>query len=239
MYENEFESDRAAIAGRRPEAIEDETPARAFDAPAAATGRVDAVGSGGMARLQRSAGNSAVATAVQRSSVQDVISQPGKSLPGEVRDPLERGFGSSLSHVQLHDDATALSSARDVGAYAYASGDHIVVPPGAPLETYAEEVEHTHQQRGGAVDGTPDGKGHLVSDPSDRFEAAARDRASEVVGAAASGGTAAPAPAPSGGAASSAPAVQRHAEEDLEVQRQVDVPVVQRQEEEMEEEPAA
>jgi hypothetical protein len=219
MYDNEFESDKEAVGARRPEAAEEETTAFAFDAPAAAAGRVDAVGSDGLARLQRSAGNSAVATAVQRSSVQDVISRPGKSLPGDVRAPLERGFGRSLDHVQLHDDASALASARDVGAYAYASGDHIVVPPGAPLETYAEEVEHTHQQRTGPVDGTPDGKGHLVSDPSDSFETAARDRASQVVNAAAPG---------------PGPAVQRHAEDDVEVQRQVDEPVVQRQEAEEE-----
>jgi hypothetical protein len=239
MYENEFESDRAAAAARGRQAERDDE-AVAFDAPAAAAGRMDAVGPDGMARLQRSAGNAALAgavggAAVQRSSVQQVIDQPGRSLPSDVREPLERGFGRSLDHVQLHDDSTALASAGDVGAYAYASGDHIVVPPGAPLETYAEEAEHTFQQRSGPVSGTPDGKGHLVSDPSDSFETAARDRAGQVVAASATG-AAAPAAAPVSAS------VQRQAEEELELQRQVEEPVVQRQDEapeEMEEEPEA
>jgi hypothetical protein len=180
MYDNELRPDHAATGVRRT-ASDAEQAAAAYDAPAAVTGRVDAVGPDGMARLQRSAGNAALAGAVQRSAVRDVVSSPGRSLPTEVREPLERGFGRSLGHVQLHDDATALASAREVGAYAYASGDHIVVPPGAPLETFAEETEHTFQQRSGPVAGTPDGKGHLVSDPSDSFETAARERAAQVV----------------------------------------------------------
>jgi hypothetical protein len=274
VYENEFESDRAAVLGRR---REDEAPAdaavAAYDAPAAVAGRVDAAGAGGLGRLQRTAGNTAVAAAVQRSAgsaalqrsagsaalqrsagaaalqrseseeepvqrsaVQETIAQPGRNLPGDVREPLERGFGRSLAHVQLHEDAAALSSAKDVGAYAYASGDHIVVPPGAPLETYAEEVEHTFQQRSGPVDGTPDGQGHLVSDPSDRFETAARERASEVV-AASSSSSGAPAPTGAGPASGgSGAAVQRQeaeevAEEEPVVQQQ---PAIQRVEAEEE-----
>jgi hypothetical protein len=177
MHEHENEIERVDGPERRPE-VEEQTAVH--DAPAAAAGRVDAVGPGGMARLQRSAGNAALASAVQRSPVQDVISRPGRSLPDEVRGPLEHGFGRSLAHVQLHDDSSALESARSVQAYAYASGDHIVVPPGAPLETYAEEAEHTFQQRSGPVAGTPDGQGHLVSDPSDSFEVAAKSKAGEV-----------------------------------------------------------
>jgi hypothetical protein len=239
MYDNEFESDRAAVAARGRERERDDETLATYDAPAAATGRVDAVGPAGMARLQRSAGNAALAGVVQRSSVQQVIDQPGKSLPTDVREPLERGFGRSLDHVQLHDDTTALESARDVNAYAYASGDHIVVPPGAPLETYAEEAEHTFQQRSGPVAGTPDGKGHLVSDPSDSFETAARDRASQVVSAS-SGGPAASASGSASASTSGSASVQRQALDELEVQRQADEPVVQRQDEapeELEEEP--
>ncbi len=241
---HEYESEHAAV-GRRPEVVEEEPAVAAHDAPAVLSGRVDAVAPAGMARLQRAAGNAALASSVQRSSVerasvqrssvQEVISQRGRGLPADVREPLERGFGRSLDHVQLHDDPAALSSARDVGAYAYASGDHIVVPPGAPLETYAEETEHTFQQRSGPVAGTPDGKGHLVSDPSDAFEVAARDRANQVLAAAQAGPVAAMAGAAAG------PAVQRQALEDVEVQRQVTEPVVQRQvaEEEDLEEPEA
>lgn len=222
MHEHEFEPERAEALERRPEVAD---PAAVHDAPAAASGRVDAVGPDGMARLQRSAGNAALASAVQRSPVQDVISRPGRGLPDEVRGPLEHGFGRSLAHVQLHDDAAALDSARSVQAYAYASGDHIVVPPGAPLETYAEEAEHTFQQRSGPVAGTPDGQGHMVSDPSDSFEVAAKAKAGEVVSAAAT----APAGAP----------VQRHAEEEEMPVQQAQAPVQRQAEEEEVEEPEA
>lgn len=230
MYSEEFGSDRGGAQVRRvPEG--EEEPSAAYDAAAAVTGRVDAVGADGIARLQRSAGNAAVAGAVRLSSVRQVVSQPGRGLPAEVRGPLERGFGRSLEHVRLHDDPSALSSARDVQAYAYASGDHIVVPPGAPLETYAEETEHTFQQRGGPVPGTPDGQGHLVSDPSDSMETAARERAREVVAASTGAATA-------GAVTGTGPAVQRQVDEGVEVQRQVDEPVVQRQaEQELAEEP--
>jgi hypothetical protein len=136
----------------------------------------------GLLALQAAAGNAAVTAAVQRSAVAEVTAQPGRVLPAEVREPLEHGFGRPLDHVRLHDDPAALRSTQDVEAYAYASGDHIVVPPDAPLHTYAEEVEHTLQQRGGPVAGQPDGKGHLVSDPNDAFEIAAKAKADEVVG---------------------------------------------------------
>jgi hypothetical protein len=221
MHEHENEIERVDGPERRPEV---EERAAVYDAPAAAAGRVDAVGADGMARLQRSAGNAALASAVQRSPVQDVISRPGRSLPDEVRGPLEHGFGRSLAHVQLHDDSSALESARSVQAYAYASGDHIVVPPGAPLETYAEETEHTFQQRSGPVAGTPDGQGHLVSDPSDSFEVAAKSKAGEVVSAAAT--------APAG-------PVQRQAEEEELPVQQAQAPVQRQAEEEEMEEPEA
>jgi hypothetical protein len=121
------------------------------------------------------------AGAAPRSPVHQTLAQPGRDLPTEIRGPLESGFGRSLDHVRLHDDADAVRSAESVEAVAYASGDHIVVPQGAPLHTYAEEVEHTFQQRSGPVDGTPDGQGHTRSDPTDPFERAAVARADEVV----------------------------------------------------------
>lgn len=215
MRDHEYDVDGSAPR-ERPANRDQE--ASGVAASAAVAGRIDAIGGDGMAGLQRAAGNAALTSAIQRSTVSDVISQPGRGLPGDVRGPLERGFGRSLEHVRLHDDAEALRSARDVSAYAYASGDHIVVPPGAPLETYAEETEHTFQQRGGPVAGSPDGRGHLVSDPSDSFETAAKAKAEQVV------------------AAASTPTQRRKDEDPYPSQRAETESVVQRQEAESEEE---
>jgi hypothetical protein len=75
-----------------------------------------------------------------------------------------------------------------VGANAYTVGSDIVFRaghgPGSPTfqRDVAHELTHVQQQKAGPVDGSEAAGGIRVSDPSDRFEQAASDRADEIVG---------------------------------------------------------
>jgi hypothetical protein len=143
--------------------------------------------------LQRSAGNAVVArmlseeqTAgpVQGSSVPGVLRSPGAPLAAAVRADMESRLGADFSDVRLHSDATARASAAELGARAYASGNHIVVGEGgADRHTLMHELTHVIQQRQGPVSGTDDGHGLTVSDPSDRFEREAEANATRALAA--------------------------------------------------------
>lgn len=221
MYE--FERERA-VDGPRPEA----EPARATDAVASA-GRVNspprALDAASILHLQRTAGNASVVQLLadedeQPSPVHDVVgSGGGSALDPGTRTTMERAFGRSFSDVRVHTGETASNSARSVGANAYTVGSDIVFRsghgPGTPTyqRDIAHELEHVRQQQAGPVDGTEVAGGIRLSDPSDRFERAADQRASEVVTSLASGPTAS-----SGGDG----AVQREVDEES-------VPAIQRQ----------
>ncbi|WOX21477.1 DUF4157 domain-containing protein [Streptomyces solicathayae] len=207
-HEQGHDHDAECVAGPRPKA--DQVTAAAPDAlllKAAAGGRADALGPGGMLRLQRSLGNSGVAAAIQRSSVHDVVnSGSGQALDPEVRGDMEARLGHDFGDVRIHTDAAAHDSAKSVDAHAYTVGSHVVFQrdaydPGSHQgrTTLAHELTHVVQQRSGPVDGTETAGGIKVSDPSDRFEREAVANADRVM--------AAPAPA-----APVAP-VQREAED--------------------------
>jgi hypothetical protein len=210
-------------------------------ARAAAEGRWDAVGAGGLAHLQRTAGNAGVSAALadeERSPVHDVISSGGRPLDTDTRADMETRLGHDFGDVRVHDDSRAHDSAVSVNANAYTVGSNIVFQrdrfdPGSAdgKLTLAHELTHVVQQRSGPVDGTPAGGGIKVSDPSDRYEREASANAERVM----SGPAPAVAPSPSG------PAVQRcGADGEQDVQRSVDpsAPVAQREGEEMEDEEA-
>lgn len=153
--------------------------------------RLDVLGPAGLLRLQREAGNSAVAElAEQESPVLGVVSGGGASLDRDVRTDMEHRLGGDFSDVRVHTDAAAHDSARSVGAHAYTVGSHVVFQrdaydPGstAGRTTLAHELTHVMQQRSGPVDGTPAGGGVSVSDPGDRFERAAAENADRVMSA--------------------------------------------------------
>jgi hypothetical protein len=153
--------------------------------------RPEVLGRDGMLRLQRDAGNGAVSGLVdeERSPVQDVIGSGGSSLDPGVRTDMEQRHGSDFGDVRVHTDAGAHESARSVNAHAYTVGSHIVFQreaydpsSTAGRTTLAHELTHVMQQRSGPVDGTPAGGGISVSDPGDRFERAAADNATRVMG---------------------------------------------------------
>ncbi|MEV0699057.1 DUF4157 domain-containing protein [Saccharopolyspora sp. NPDC050389] len=172
--------------------------------------------------LQRAIGNAAVArllTAqgghdepVQRSTVPDVLSQPGTPLSGPLREEMEGRLGADFSDVRLHNDAAAQQSATEVGARAYTSGRHIVTGTGGiDKHTLAHELTHVIQQRSGPVAGTDRGDGLRVSDPGDRFEKEAEATATRAMADASTNGphrTDAPHEA-AASHATAAPAVQR------------------------------
>ncbi|MFH8252477.1 DUF4157 domain-containing protein [Microbacterium sp. B2969] len=157
--------------------------------------RLDVLGPAGLLRLQREAGNGAVAEFAdqdERSPVLDVVSGGGASLDRDVRNDMEGRLGADFSDVRVHTDAAAHDSARSVGAHAYTVGSHVVFQrdaydPGstAGRTTLAHELTHVMQQRSGPVDGTPTGGGVSVSDPGDRYEQAASANAERVMGDAA------------------------------------------------------
>ncbi len=184
------------------------------------------LGTAGLLRLQREAGNEAVSELVeQRSPVLDVISSGGETLEPGVRADMEGRMGEDFSGVRVHTDSAASASARSVGAHAYTVGNNVVFQRDAydpssqaGRTTLAHELTHVVQQRSGAVDGTPAAGGVSISDPGDRFERAAADNAAHVVSE----------PAP----------VQREAEEEP-VDETVQGLFVQRQEADEDQEDAA
>ncbi|WP_328667515.1 DUF4157 domain-containing protein [Streptomyces sp. NBC_00322] len=210
-HEHGHEHDAECVAGPRPKAEQDNSGAPdALLFKAAAGGRADVLGPGGMLRLQRALGNGGVGAAVQRSSVHDVVnSGGGRPLDAEVRADMEARLGHNFGDVRLHTDSAAHESAKSVNAHAYTVGSHVVFQrdaydPGSHQgrTTLAHELTHVVQQRSGPVDGTETAGGIKVSDPSDRFEREAMANAERVM--------AAPAPV-----APAAP-VQREAEEGQE-----------------------
>ncbi|WP_406159584.1 DUF4157 domain-containing protein [Streptomyces sp. NBC_01005] len=218
---------------------------------AAAAGRPDVVGAGGMSVLQRAVGNSAVGSMLQRkeeeerSPVHDVVSSGGgQPLDTDTRADLEGRMGADFSDVRVHTDSAAHESAKGVGAHAYTVGNNVVFQRDAydpsssqGRTTLAHELTHVIQQRNGPVDGTEAAGGIRVSDPSDRFEREAVANADRVLS------DPAPASAPvsdSAAAPASAASVQRAATEDEDEQpADVQGSFVQRAEEGAEEEEEA
>ncbi|MEV7419218.1 DUF4157 domain-containing protein [Streptomyces sp. NPDC089919] len=189
----EHDHDGACFEGPRPKAADGQETDRVPDAllmKAAAGGRAEVLGPGGMLRLQRALGNRGAAASVQRSAVHDVVGSGGQALDPEVRTDMEARLGHDFGDVRVHTDAAAHQSAKDVGAHAYTVGSHVVFQrdayaPGSHQgrTTLAHELTHVVQQRSGPVDGTEQAGGIKVSDPSDRFEREAVATADRVMSA--------------------------------------------------------
>ncbi|WP_090051621.1 DUF4157 domain-containing protein [Lentzea fradiae] len=149
---------------------------------AAAAGRTDVLGPSGVLGLQRAVGNA---------SVGDVVSSGGGSpLDADVREDMESRFGHDFSDVRVHTGSEAHDSAKSVNAQAYTVGSNIVFQrdkydPSSDdgKHMLAHELTHVVQQRSGPVDGTDNGSGVKVSDPSDRFEREAVANADRVMSA--------------------------------------------------------
>ncbi|MFD9701885.1 DUF4157 domain-containing protein [Lentzea sp. NPDC059081] len=148
---------------------------------AAVAGRTDVLGHSGMLGLQRAVGNA---------SVGDVVSSGGSPLDAGVRADMEGRFGQDFSDVRVHTGSAAHDSAKSVNAQAYTVGSNIVFQrdkydPSSDSGKHmlAHELTHVVQQRSGPVEGTDNGSGVKVSDPSDRFEREAVSNADRVMSA--------------------------------------------------------
>jgi len=171
--------DHDESASLRPRSARLGGPARSPVTEAAAAGRWDAVGAGGMLDLQRLAGNQGV-----------INSGGGQPLDLGVRADMEARLGHDFGDVRVHHDARAEDSARAVNAHAYTVGSNIVFQRDhydpsseAGRVTLAHELTHVIQQRSGPVDGTAAPGGIRLSDPSDRFEREAAATAERAMGA--------------------------------------------------------
>lgn len=144
--------------------------------------------------LQRTAGNAGVVQLLAddeaaESPVHDVVGRGGGTpLDDGTRSSMESRFGQGFGDVRVHTDGQASQSAESVGANAYTVGNDIVFRSGqfdtsSPTgqRTLAHELTHVVQQRSGPVDGTDAPGGIKLSDPSDRFEQAADQTASQVM----------------------------------------------------------
>ena len=125
------------------------------------------------------------------------VATPGGELPH--RGQLEGAFGLDLSSIVAHTGPEAQETSQAMGANAYATGHHVILPPNAGVGLAAHEVTHVLQQEKGVhLSGGLDGG---ASDPL--------EQEADAVGAAVERGesVAGRFSAPSGGAG--AGAVQR------------------------------
>jgi len=132
---------------------------RAADAPAAPAAAASpsagpAPGAGPRTSLQMLFGVQRDATAAVEDPAQvHAAAARGTATPATRlphADQIQRAFGRhDISGIQAHVGGEATESARDMGAQAYAMGDHVVLAPGADLHTVAHEAAHVVQQRGG------------------------------------------------------------------------------------------
>jgi hypothetical protein len=139
---------------------------------------------------------------------------------------MEDRLGADFSTVRTHTGGAARDSAAELGARAYTVGEHVVVGDGgADRRTFAHELTHVLQQRGGAVTAAPvAGTGHdaglKVSDPRDAQERAAEENAARVMRAVPGGPG--QAMAGTGALAGTAPQQPREPGSDSVVQRMLD-----------------
>jgi hypothetical protein len=107
-------------------------------------------------RIQRFSGQSNGQMDAAPTSVDRVLSSPGRPLEPALRQDMEQRFGYDFSRVRVHSDTAAEQSAREMNANAYTVGDNIVFgagvfTPGTYLgrQLIAHELTHVVQQRGG------------------------------------------------------------------------------------------
>ena len=81
-------------------------------------------------KLQRKRAGAVADESEAPSAVHEVLGSPGRPLDAGTRAFFEPRFGVDFSRVRVHDDDRAALSTRQVGARAYAVGNHIVFDAG-------------------------------------------------------------------------------------------------------------
>jgi outer membrane protein OmpA-like peptidoglycan-associated protein len=119
------------------------------------------------------AGNTAVSQLLSGMST-------GKALDQPVQAKMERAFGTDLSDVRVHNDASARAAAGEIDAEAFTQGDDIYLADGVSTETtdgkrlLAHELAHVVQQRRARGQQSSE-----ISKPGDSFENEADQLAAE------------------------------------------------------------
>jgi hypothetical protein len=76
------------------------------------------------------------------------VAGSGATLPH--LEPIQRAFGShDVSHVEAHVGGDAAVAAQEIGATAYATGNHVAFQSSPDVHTAAHEAAHVVQQRAG------------------------------------------------------------------------------------------
>ncbi len=141
--------------------------------PGAAGGRAGTPGKRTLTEgvLQRSAAVAAAPEADVHEAAQRGIGGGGSALPHLAR--IQRSFGAhDVSNVQAHTGGAAERASHEIGAQAYAMGDHVAFAGTPDLHTAAHEAAHVVQQRGGVQ--LKGGVGE-VGDPYERHADAVAD----------------------------------------------------------------
>jgi peptidoglycan/xylan/chitin deacetylase (PgdA/CDA1 family) len=121
-----------------------------------------AAGGGARGLLHRSPAPGA-APAARASAPALRLAGGGRPLPAATRVDFEQRFGHDFGRVRVHSDAAAAAAARDAGARAFATGEHVAFAHGrlrpdtaAGRRLLAHELAHVVQQRrpGGAAERT-------------------------------------------------------------------------------------
>lgn len=98
--------------------------------------------------IQRRADGGAEAAPSVHAAAARGVATAAASLPH--LSTIQRAFGRhDISGIQAHAGADAAASAREMGARAYATGNHVVLGGSADLHTVAHEAAHVVQQRAG------------------------------------------------------------------------------------------
>jgi outer membrane protein OmpA-like peptidoglycan-associated protein len=112
--------------------------------------------------LKRREGSSH-ATGDAPSSVQEVLSSPGRPLDSQTRAFMEPRFGYDFGSVRIHTDSTANRSTSEVNALAFTVGNHIAFADGQYAagtsrgnRLLAHELAHVVQQGGATADSVRD-----------------------------------------------------------------------------------
>lgn len=135
------------------EGDEEEKPMAGLQAKAAEEEEEEDAGDIQLVRSRSPSANQPRA-ALNRSTVQDVLSSPGQPLDSGTRAFFEPRFGRDFSDVRLHTGPQAASSARAVNALAYTVGRDVVLSERCSpstsegKRTLAHELTHVIQQTG-------------------------------------------------------------------------------------------
>ena len=138
---------------------------------------VEAVATQPTAPLQMLSGRPAATTAGEdpadaHAAAVRGVATPATGLP--YADTIQRLFGRhDISGIQAHTGSEAAAASRDMGASAFATGDHVGFAGAPDLHTAAHEAAHVVQQRAGVH--LKGGVGE-VGDPHERHADAVADR---------------------------------------------------------------